>query len=251
MKKFPNWFNLAFALKFPNKLVETIEGFEIAYLKGKAILNEHGQPVSYDGEVPEYLKKLESRQLQLFKKEVPDKFLVIGSGGVGFWFVVTMLAVNPHSKFIVFDDDRLEESNLERLPYPASYISMLKVDALKSWAQVIYQRGSNVIAVPHRFRAEFFQHLIFKPDCIIEASDDYTTQQSTYEYCNANELPFYKIGTISNRVTISNSVPDDSWNAGVEEVQGVCGQNIPQWQPTQMLAAAELTSYIMRSEFVE
>ena len=105
MKKFPTWYNLAFALKYPYMLIETNEGFEITFPQGKAILNEHGQPVSYDGEVPEDLKKLESRQLQLFKKEVPDKFLVIGTGGVGFWFVVTMLAVNPHAKFIMFDDD--------------------------------------------------------------------------------------------------------------------------------------------------
>ena len=108
-----------------------------------------------------------------------------------------------------------------------------------------------MISVPHRFRTEFFEHLIFKPDVVIECSDDYETQRSVYEYCKENELPFYKIGTISNRVTISNSVPKDTWNVGVEEVQGVCGQNIPQWQPTQMLAAAELTSMIMRGESIE
>jgi len=251
VKKFPNWFNLAFALKYPYRLVETDEGFEIACPNGKVWLSDNGLLVKSEGDVPDDLKKLESRQLQLFKKEVPDKFLVIGTGGVGFWFVVTMLAVNPHAKFIVFDNDRLEENNLERLPHPVSYIGMLKVDALKSWAQVIYQRGSNVIAVPHRFRAEYFQHLIFEPECVIEASDDYLTQRNVYEYCTEHDMPFYKIGTINNRVTLSTSVPNNSWSTGAEETRTGCGVGIPQWQPTQMLAAAELTSFIMRSEFVE
>ena len=252
MNIFPKWFNLAFTLKHPYRLIETEDGFEIAFPNGKVWLSENGTPIKFEGQVPEELRKLESRQLQLVHKEVHEKFLVIGTGGVGFWFVVTMLAVNSHAKFIVFDDDRLEESNLERLPYPASYISMLKVDALKSWAQVIYQRGENVIAVPNLFHKDYFENaLIFKPDCVIEASDDFDTQRSVYEYCNEKEMPFFKIGTINNRVTISTSVPNNTWNSGAEEVSGVCGQNIPQWQPTQMLAAAELTSFLMRKEFVE
>ncbi|MCD4658064.1 MAG: ThiF family adenylyltransferase [Planctomycetes bacterium] len=251
MNIFPKWFNLAFALKHPYRLVETDEGFEIAYPNGKVWLSDNGKPIKIEGDVPDDLKKLESRQLQLVHKEVPDKFLVVGAGGVGSWFLISMVAVNPQAKFIVFDDDRLEETNLERIPFPPSYISMLKTDAIKSWVQVIYQRGSSVISVPHKFRTEFFEHLVFKPDVVVECSDDYLTQRSTFEYCTKNELPFYKIGTINNRVTISTSVPNNSWSSGTEETRTGCGVGIPQWQPTQMLAAAELTSFIMRSEFVE
>ena len=253
MQKFPDWFNIKFVLKHPYQIVPTDEGFQINLPKGHVVLNADGFLIHSEGVIPDEFAALSSRQAEIIEKDTPNKFLVIGCGGVGFWFVLTMLAVNSHAKFIVFDHDSLEESNFERLPYPASFLGMTKVESLKFFVRTIYQKQENIIIVNQKFFKEYFNALVLKPDVVVECSDSYPTQLETYKYCMENELPFYKIGTIENRVTIATSVPGENWSQDSSEQNdpGRCGQMISQWLPTQMTAAAELTSFLMRKEFID
>lgn len=56
--------------------------------------------------------------------------IIIGCGGVGFWAGI-FLAMMGHTGFVLIDGDKIEPTNLNRLPVPQNWVGMSKVLALK------------------------------------------------------------------------------------------------------------------------
>lgn len=66
--------------------------------------------------------------LSVFRKTQLN--VIIGCGGVGFWLGL-FLAMNGHKHFILMDKQKIEPSNLNRLPVPQTWIGINKAIALK------------------------------------------------------------------------------------------------------------------------
>jgi len=245
----PEWYNFEFLKKYPYPLLPYNKRYFAMILpNGKVTFDVNQNIVNIEGEIPEGINLRDySRQFDMFKR-IPENFLVIGAGGVGAWFVITLLQAAKYAKVIVFDHDAIEESNLERLPYPKSFVGDNKANSLKKWVWNILT--ANIVAVDDMFYPEYLDDdtMGITPDIVIDCSDDFETQLSVYEHCLNNNIRFFKIGTFRNFVAISRTV--GGWDSGFD-VEGTCGNGVPQWQATQMLAAAQLVSYLLRDEFIQ
>ena len=78
--------------------------------------------------------------------------IIVGLGGIGSWIAVD-LALIGIGTLILFDDDRIESSNLNRTLFKLSQVGEYKVKAVK---QLISERRKNilVIAIEELFQAE-------------------------------------------------------------------------------------------------
>jgi len=59
-----------------------------------------------------------------------EAHMIIGCGGIGFWLGI-MLAMMGAQKFIIMDGDKIDNSNLSRLPVPQTWIGVNKAVALR------------------------------------------------------------------------------------------------------------------------
>ena len=62
--------------------------------------------------------------------------MIIGCGGIGFWLGI-MLAMMGESKFILMDGDKIDNSNLNRLPTPQTWIGLNKAVALRKMIRLL------------------------------------------------------------------------------------------------------------------
>jgi hypothetical protein len=72
-------------------------------------------------------ESMDSQLLSLYKERT---HIIVGTGGIGFW-VGILLAMMGCRYFILIDGDKIEPTNLSRLPVPQSMVGFLKVNALK------------------------------------------------------------------------------------------------------------------------
>ncbi|MDD5361391.1 MAG: ThiF family adenylyltransferase [Ignavibacteria bacterium] len=92
--------------------------------------------------------------------------LVVGLGGIGNWIAVD-LALLGVGTLILYDDDKIENSNLNRTLFKLSQVGEYKTKAVK---QLISERRKNIIVVTNeeRFKAEYihkYKGIDFMFDC--------------------------------------------------------------------------------------
>lgn len=97
------------------------------------------------------MSEIYSRQNEL-DLSIPYKVGIIGCGGIGTWIGIYS-AMGGVKNLYLFDDDIIEISNLNRLPYPSSIIGTKKVNALKKFILSI-RPETTVVAIPRRIRPE-------------------------------------------------------------------------------------------------
>ena len=162
----------------------------------------------------------------------PNYPCVVGAGGIGTWVSIILCQLGSKNLF-VFDDDIIEEHNLNRLPYSKDSISMKKIDALKKFLEIY---PTNVYAYDMKFNKFNSAVLISKPEVIFDCTDDYKSQLEIQKWTQDNSFTFYiRIGTNRHHITIENSVAE--WNVENNEQNGICGVTIPQWICPQIESA--------------
>lgn len=70
--------------------------------------------------------------------------LIIGCGGVGFWLGL-FLAMNGHTNFILMDGDKLDQTNLNRIPVPPTWLGTNKAVALRKLIRTV-RPITNIVA---------------------------------------------------------------------------------------------------------
>jgi len=82
-------------------------------------LVDYSRQAEFDGEI---------QQVLLDKQR--NHHVIIGCGGVGFWLGL-MLAMQGYDRFTLIDGDKIDNSNLNRLPVPQTWIGTNKAVALR------------------------------------------------------------------------------------------------------------------------
>jgi len=250
----PKWYDLEFVKNNGGYLLPMDNGNWLLVRDcGTALLNAGGFVVETTGESKTLISS--SRQFGLFK-HYPNHVLVIGAGGVGFWFVLSLIMASPSAVISVFDFDTVEASNIERIPYPKSYIGDAKVDALVNFIRCVkgQETVDRIIPVCREFRPELLNREIDKDiDIIIDCTDKYEVQYETMKVANAKGIPYLKLGTVKNSYMISDTVPDPAFDTGIVEYEenARCGNGIPQNVLTGMACAAEGVSFVLNSGNLE
>lgn len=126
---------------------------------------------------------------------VPDVVVVVGCGGVGTWAAILFAMVGAR-RIILIDPDRLEATNLNRLPFTPTDINRPKVYVLRDFIARI--RPCEVIAI-----AEAFQNVIDDVEAIINLTP-------------GPGKPFVLVVDAVDRVDISNLVLEFAKKTGAQ-----------------------------------
>jgi len=143
------------------------------------------------------------------------KIIVVGCGGIGFW-AAYMCAMLGFNRFILFDADKVEQSNLNRIPLNPRWVGKPKVLALKAAIRAV--RPSTAISVVNAHclpNAQNFKDMVNSLDCIVlDCTDDARVQIQLNQqtaYCGAM---YIKMGYEGTQVGVYNNtssawIPDD------------------------------------------
>lgn len=165
---------------------------------------------------------------------------VIGCGGVGTWAAI-MLALAGVERLHLYDDDSIEDSNLNRLPYGDMQVGRSKTEALTA---LLGQLRQNLDIVQHGK----FQPLLhkFRPkDVVIGAVDTMRDRQGIYSACQEHKARYIDVGAEAHTCTVSDSPAD--WSIVEDRV----GYFTPIWVAPVVVAAALAVSAAVYGNLAE
>ena len=170
------------------------------------------------------------RQNLITDLKIPQQASVVGCGGTGFW-TAFFLAMSGVEELILIDDDKLEASNLNRLPVESSYVGMYKVDVLGSRIGSI---RNNVRYERHRVKIEKEEDCSLLRGAIFCCTDNLKSQQLVCAYAKKNNLPYQRIGYDGTMLNVSKAFP-----LSFNEDEGPIGYTqTPSWVIPAVVAAA-------------
>ena len=154
---------------------------------------------------------------------------IIGCGGVGTWAAI-MLALAGTGTIHLYDDDSVDESNLNRLPYSSKAIGKSKVDLL---SHILVRMRPEIETVLHgRFNPRL--HKLSGP--VICAVDTIADRQGIYAACEMPEAQYIDAGAEAHSCSLSDSPAD--WSLVEDRV----GYFTPIWVAPVVMAAAMAVS---------
>jgi tRNA A37 threonylcarbamoyladenosine dehydratase len=121
---------------------------------------------------------------------------IIGCGGIGYWAGL-LLAMMGAKHIVLIDGDRIEASNLNRLPAPVRYAGKHKANALK--AQIRMLRPSiRITIIPAHLTDDTFPVLEdvmnYATSVVWDCTDDARIQQKIFTWCHGHALRYCKLG---------------------------------------------------------
>jgi len=153
---------------------------------------------------------------------------VVGAGGTG-TPVATLIAMTGVDTLYLFDDDNLELSNLNRLPYTLTHIGRPKVEILKEYLNTI-RPEMFVMLCPKA--GEYTLGLCSDAQHLFDCTDSQATQTMINNWCKEHGVPYTRVGYDGLHITVSESVPQ--W--ATEQARGGY-RNTPSWVAPPALAA--------------
>jgi molybdopterin/thiamine biosynthesis adenylyltransferase len=147
------------------------------------------------------MSRLYDRQEKL-KLNTDQTVTVVGCGGIGFW-VIKFLAMSGIEKIHCFDNDVIEEHNLNRLDIPHEAIGMNKADVIKTVVNQL-RPDCTLYAFPFIFNDSH------KPgtDWLIDCTDKLSSQVENQKIANAQGMKYVKAGYDGEDFSIHNSVAE-------------------------------------------
>ena len=104
---------------------------------------------------------------------IPEVATVIGLGGTGFWTAI-FLAMSGVKELILVDSDRIEKSNLNRLPLRDSDVFKFKVIAVKEYIEKI---RNNCRIEAHNLKIDTAYQCSLIRGVVFCCTDNLTSQQ--------------------------------------------------------------------------
>jgi len=152
--------------------------------------------------------------------------VIVGCGGVGYWAAL-LLAMMGKENFILIDGDKIEQSNLNRLPVPQTWVGINKAIALRKLIRTIRPATRISCVTRHVVNddMDMFNTMIQMPreydyrtmTLVVDTTDDARIQQKIYEVINTHSgnrsiryikmgYEGFKVGAYKNMATW---IPDD------------------------------------------
>jgi len=159
---------------------------------------------------------------------------IIGQGGIGYW-VAKLLAMSGVKNLYLFDDDVIEESNLNRLDLPMQTLGMNKAGVAKKVINQLRPECS-VYVLPYRFKETLYTDSNYIVDC----TDNFASQLEIQKIAKDKGAIYVKAGYDGTHISISNSVAE--WGESVD------GYTVtPSWCVPAITVAALTVAKIMKS----
>lgn len=178
---------------------------------------------------------LYTRQKQM-KVNRDVKVCVVGCGGVGF-NVAMLLAMSGVKELVLFDNDKLEEHNLNRLPVPMKCVGMNKAKVAK---EMIKQMRPNIDVTC--FKTKFDEMHIDAVDWIVDCTDSYSTQKAISSFAEESGIKYCKSGYDGERMSIHDKVA--MWDLDEADDEGYV--ITPSWSVPSMVVASLTVAKILK-----
>jgi molybdopterin/thiamine biosynthesis adenylyltransferase len=178
---------------------------------------------------------LYNRQEKL-KLDTNQSITVVGCGGIGFW-VCKFLAMSGVETIYAFDDDRIEEHNLNRLDIPESFIGANKADVVKRMVEML-RPECNIKTFPFKFSDVHRTGTKWLVDC----TDNSKSQEANQKIADEHGMRYFKAGYDGENMSLHNRVAE--WG---EAQDGYVV--IPSWVvPASMIAAMAVAKILKYPE---
>lgn len=121
---------------------------------------------------------------------------VIGCGGIGYWTAL-LLAMMGAEHIILIDGERIENTNMNRIPASPRYVGKLKINALKAQIRVL-RPMVRITCVPSHITPETLSLLsdmgVDSSSLVWDCTDDARIQLKIYNWCTAARRLYVKLG---------------------------------------------------------
>lgn len=125
---------------------------------------------------------------------------IVGCGGVGTWAAIMLaLAGTPHLH--LYEQDTVEESNLNRLPFSPKAVGETKMDCLVAWLRGV---RPDIELTLHGFFNPLLHRFTVR-DRVIGAVDTMRDRQGIYAACREAGAYYVDVGAESHHCTVSDS----------------------------------------------
>lgn len=163
------------------------------------------------------------------EKYVPPQITIIGCGGTGFWAGI-FFALLGTKKFYLHDADRIEASNLNRLPVSENSLGQLKIIILKNTILSL-RKDAEVECFPSFIVSSTSKEGI--EGLICDCTDNVQSQEIIKEICRNKNLQYLRMGCSDDSITISKDVSPNEW----ADTTASGYEIIPSWVGTNVLSA--------------
>jgi len=161
---------------------------------------------------------------------IPEEMHILGVGGVGFWTAcnAALLGVD---KIHIYDEDKLEISNRNRLPYSLLDIGNSKTELCER----AIAKFRNIEVIKHPFISNPDE--VLEMDGVIVNAMDYPMKALVQMHADKKEI--WTIGANDTRYSITNKVlKEPTWSlSNVSSYTGICA-------PTVIMAASHTMGLI-------
>jgi hypothetical protein len=168
------------------------------------------------------------------KLNTDQSITVVGCGGIGYW-VAKFAAMSGIETLYVFDDDVLEEHNLNRLDLPLKFLGRNKADVVKIVINNL-RPDCTVYSMPWKFN-ETSQT---GTDWLIDCTDDLDCQPQNEKIAKGFGMKYFKAGYDGEDFSINNKVAQ--W--GTDDFDGY--RIVPSWVVPATIVAAMAIAKVMK-----
>ncbi len=144
-----------------------------------------------------------TRQNRIQGLKIPQTASVVGLGGTGFW-TASFLAMSGVSELILVDDDIVEVSNLNRLPFYSGDVGSHKVHVTQDHLASIRE---NVRIESHKLKIQSPEGCNILRGSVFCCTDNLKSQQIICAYCKKNGLLYQRIGYDGTLLNVSQAFP--------------------------------------------
>lgn len=194
-------------------------------------------------------EELYSRHEQL-NLTIPKRVTIIGTGGTGTWTAI-LLAMSGVKYIQLMDEDYLELSNLNRLPYTIDGIGKAKSDLLKQFIQMV-RPSTEVITMP---RVSLMNINLIEGTDVFDCTDRHDIQMMLNKVSKDSSIKYTRVGYDGTHITVTGEIPQ--WDSGLETASENGYAVTPSWVIPSVLAAcfgvikAMMTPSIEVSSFID
>ena len=125
---------------------------------------------------------------------------IVGCGGIGFWTAL-FCAMSGVNEMFLYDPDKIELSNLNRLSLPETFIHKNKAETAMAYIKTI-RPYCNIKA----FNLMYGSMFAYKCDCVIDCTDSISSQIKNQEISKNLNARYMKLGYDGEHITIANNV---------------------------------------------
>lgn len=141
--------------------------------------------------------------------EAPRTHIIVGCGGIGAWLAVT-LAMYGQRRITLMDGDKLEPSNMNRLPFPTTWVGRNKARATRDIIGML--RPDAVVSALAAHATEntlpALEHWISSGGCVLwDCTDDARIQRTLNALATERSTRYIKLGYEGMSLGIYSEMP--------------------------------------------